>query len=144
MIVIAVLLLAAVAAVSAGVIAGAQDDAVFHIFDETITASGPKVFAIGAACGLAVALAVSLALIGARQSTLRRRRMRAIRRERDREHAELAREREELEAERERLREPQPAGETEPARRSGPIAVAGLGRRRAAARTEDEHATAER
>jgi hypothetical protein len=144
MIVIAVLLLAAVGAATAGVIVGAEGDVVFDIFDETITASGPGVFAAGAACGLAVALAVSMGLIGARRSRLRRRQMRAMRRERDREHADLAREREELQAERERVGAPQSADETESARPSSRFA-AGWGRRRAAARTEqDEHATAER
>ncbi len=145
MIVIAVLLLAAVGAVTAGVIVGAEGDVVFDIFDETISASVPEVFAAGAACGLAVALAAWMGLVGARQNTMRRRQMRAIRRDRDREHAELAREREQLEAERERLRASQSADETESARPSGPFATAGLGRRRAAAPTEQhEHVTAER
>ena len=144
MIVIAVLLLAAVGAATAGVIVGAEGDVVFNIFNETITASGPALFAAGAASGLAVALALSTGRIGARHNRLRRRQARAIRKERDREHADLAREREELQAERERLRASQVADETTSARPSGPIAAL-LGRRRASERTEqDEYARADR
>jgi len=144
MIVIAVLLLAAVGAATAGVIVSAEGDVVFDIFDERITASGLEVFAAGAACGLAVALAVWLARIGARQIRLRRRQMRALRKERDREHADLAREREELQAERERLRVSQPADQTESTRPGGPVG-AGLGKGRAAApKEQDEYATSER
>jgi hypothetical protein len=94
MIVIAVLLFAAVAAATAGVIAGAQGNVSFDIFDEAISASPPEVFAAGAACGLAVAIGLWMARIGARRHAsaagVR------IRRDRDREHAELAREREAL------------------------------------------------
>ena len=127
MIVIAVLLLAAVGAATAGVIVGAEGNVVFDFFNETITASGPGVFAAGVACGLAVALAVWIGRIGARRNRLRRRRAREIRRERDREHADLVREREELEAEREQLRAPQSADETESARPTG-TTVAGRAR----------------
>jgi len=143
MIVIAVLLFAAVAAATAGVIAGAQGNVTFDIFDEAISASPPEVFAAGAVCGLAVAIGLWMARIGARHSTLRRREMRAIRRDRDREHAELAREREALEAERKSLGAPAPATEAEPAG-PGRRFVAGFGKRRTVARTaQDERVAAE-
>jgi hypothetical protein len=144
MIVIAVLLLAAVGAATAGVIAGSEGNVVFDNFNENITASGPWVFAVGAAAGLVTALALWIARIGARRGRLRRRQIRAMRKERDREQADLAREREELEAERERLRPSQSADESESARPSRPFA-ARLRRRRAATGTEqDEYASAER
>jgi hypothetical protein len=144
MIVIAVLLFAAVAAATAGVIAGAQGNVTFDIFDEAISASPPEVFAAGAACGLAVAIGLWMARIGARRTTLRRREMRAIRRDRDREHAELAREREALEAERKSLHPAEPTTEAEPAAGPGRRFVAGLGKRRTVARTaQDERVAAE-
>ena len=143
MIVIAVLLFAAVAAATAGVIAGAQGNVSFDIFDEAISASPPEVFAAGAACGLAVAIGLWMARIGARRTTLRRREMRAIRRDRDREHAELAREREALEAERKSLHPAEPTTEAEPAG-PGRRFVAGFGKRRTVARTaQDERVVAE-
>ena len=143
MIVIAVLLFAAVAAVTAGVIAGAQGAVAFDVFDEAINASAPEVFAAGAACGLAVAIGLWMARIGVRQNTLRRREMRAIRRDRDREHAELALEREALEAERKSLHATEPTTDAE---RAGPGRrfAAGWGKRRAVARTDrDERVAAE-
>jgi hypothetical protein len=144
MIVIAVLLFAAVAAVTVGVTAGAQGDVAFDIFNKAISASALEVFAAGAACGLAVAVGLWMALIGARHHTHQRREMRAIRRDRDREHAELAHEREALEAERKNLHSAAPTTQAEsagPARRF----VAGLGKRGSATRTEqDEPVAAER
>jgi hypothetical protein len=122
MILIAVLLLAAVGAATAGVIVGAEGNVVFDNFNENITASGPWVFALGAACGLVAALAVWIGRMGARRGRLRRRQMRAIRRERDREQADLAREREELQVERERMHGSPSADETESARPSGSFA----------------------
>jgi len=113
MILIAVLLLAAVGAATAGVIVGANGNIIFDNFNETITASAPWVFALGAACGLIAALALWIGRIGARRNRLRRRQMRTLRKERDREHADLAREREELHAERERIHGSPSADETE-------------------------------
>jgi hypothetical protein len=113
MILIAVLLLAAVGAATAGVIVGANGNVVFDNFNESITASGPWVFAFGAACGLVAALALWIGRLGARRNRLRRRQMRTLRKERDREQADLAREREELHAERERLNASQPPDEAE-------------------------------
>jgi hypothetical protein len=85
-----------------------------------------------------------MALIGARHHTHQRREMRAIRRDRDREHAELAHEREALEAERKNLHSAEPttqAGSAGPGRRF----VAVLGKRGSATRTEqDEPVAAER
>jgi hypothetical protein len=63
--------------------------------------------------------------------------MRAIRRDRDREHAELAREREALEAERKSLHPAEPTTEEEPAG-PGRRFVAGLGKRRTVARAEQD------
>lgn len=104
MIIIAILLLVAIAAVTVGVFAGAEQDAVLDVFGETVHASGGQIFLIGAACGFALPIALLLLRLGTRRAAVRRRRARELRAATERERAELAREREELEAERSNLR----------------------------------------
>ena len=105
MIVIAILLLAATAVVTAGVVFGGEQDATFGIFGETVRASAWEIFAIGVACGLAVPIALWLLTVGTRRAAVRRRETREMRAAHERERAEIAREREELEAERSKLRD---------------------------------------
>ncbi len=90
MIVIAVLLVAAVAVVTSGVILGNEESATFDIFADTRTVSGPVVFAVGVACGLAVALSAWLLLVGSRRSVLRRREFQELREIHAREQAKPA------------------------------------------------------
>ena len=104
MIVIAILLLAAIAAVTGGVAASAEQDATFDIVGETVRASGWEIFAVGAACGVVLSIALWLLRLGTRRAAVRRRKARQIRAAHERERAELARQREQLEAERNRLR----------------------------------------
>ena len=104
MIIIAVLLLVAIAAVTVGIFAGAEQDAVFGIFGETVHSSGWQIFVIGAACGFVLPIALFLLRLGLRRAAVRRRRARELRAATERERAELARQREELEAERSSLR----------------------------------------
>ena len=104
MIVIAILLLVAIAAVTAGVVAGSEEDAVLDIFGETVRAAGWEIFVVGAACGVALPIALWLLRAGTRRAAVRRRQTRELRAATERERAELARQREELEAERSTLR----------------------------------------
>lgn len=104
MIVIAILLLAAISVVTAGVVFGGEQDATLSIFGEAVRASAWEIFAIGVACGLAVPIALWLLTVGTRRAAIRRRKAREMRAAHERERAELAREREELEAERNKLR----------------------------------------
>src|SRR5262245_5301921 len=104
MIIIAVLLLVAIAAVTVGIFAGAEQDAVFSIFGETVHSSGWQIFVIGAACGFVLPIALFLLRMGLRRAAARRRRAKELRVATERERAELARQREELEAERSNLR----------------------------------------
>jgi hypothetical protein len=104
MIIIAILLLVAIAAVTFGVFAGAQQDAVLKVFGETVHVSSGQIFVIGAACGFALPIALFFLRLGTRRAAMRRRRTRELRAATERERAELARQREELEAERSHLR----------------------------------------
>ena len=104
MIVIAILLLAAIVVVTGGVAVGAEQDATFDVFGETVRASGWEVFAVGATCGFVLPIALWLLRLGTRRAAVRRRKAREMRAAHERERAELARQREELETERNQLR----------------------------------------
>ncbi len=104
MIVIAILLLAAIAIVTAGVIAGSEQDAVFDVFGETVHASGWEIFALGAACGFALPIAIWLLRVSTRRARLRHREQRELRAAHERQRVELEQQRQELEEEREKRR----------------------------------------
>jgi hypothetical protein len=106
MIIIAILLLVAIAAVTVGVFAGAEQDAVLDIFGETVHASGGQIFLIGAVCGFVLPIALLLLRLGIRRAAVRRRQAKELRAATERERADLARQREELEAERSNLIRP--------------------------------------
>ncbi len=106
MIIIAILLLVAIAAVTVGVFAGAEQDAVLDVFGETVHASGGQIFLIGAVCGFVLPIALLLLRLGIRRAAVRRRQAKELRAATERERADLARQREELEAERSNLIRP--------------------------------------
>jgi hypothetical protein len=99
MVIIAVLLIAAILALTIGAFLAATEGAVFEVLEDSFSVDGGAVFAAGIATGLALVGAAWMLRVGARRSTMRRRELNALRAAHQRQEAALAKDREVQEAE---------------------------------------------